>query len=60
MSGERDGEPGIADPAIRTLTSCINLGESQSGRLGGNAKEEGLDIILDNPAIERMQMGLDE
>ena len=60
MSGERDGQPGTAGLTIRTSTSSFNLGRSQSSRLSGNAKEEGLDVTLDDPAVQRTQMGLDE
>ena len=60
MSGERDGQPGTAGLTIRTSTSSFNLGRSQSSRLSGNAKEEGLDVTLDDLAVQHTQIGLDE
>ena len=58
MSGERDGQPGIAGLTIKMLTSSFNLGKSQTSRLVSNDKEEGPDITLNNPMVQGMQMGL--
>ena len=60
MSDERDGQLGTAGLTIRTSTSSFNLDKSQSDRLGGNAKKKGLNITLNDPAIQCTQMGLGE
>ena len=50
----------MASLTIKTSTSNFNQSGSQSGKLSGNAKEKGLDITLDDPAIQSMQMSLGE
>ena len=45
---------------MRTLTLGFNLGKSQSGRLNGNTKEKGLDVTLDDSAVQYMRISLGE
>ena len=47
-------------PDYQDVNISFNLGQPQSSKLSGNAKEEGLDVTLDDPAVQRTQMGLDE
>ena len=42
----------MAGLTIETSISGFNLSKSQSGRLGNDAKKEGLDVILDDPAVQ--------
>ena len=38
----------------------FNPGQPQSSKLSGNAKDESLDVTLDDPVVQHMQMGLDK
>ena len=51
MNGKRDSQPGMIGLTIRTSTLSFNLGRSQSGRISGDAKKEGLDVTLDDFAV---------
>ena len=55
MSGERDGLPDYQD-----INISFNLGQLQSSKLSGNAKEKGLDVTLDGSAVQYTQMSLDK
>ena len=58
MSDKKDGQPGIASLNIRMSISNFNLGKLQSNKLSDNANKEGLNITLDDSAVQRTQMDL--
>ena len=60
MSGEKDSQPGTIGLTIKTSLSGFHLVGLQIGKLGGNAKKKGLDVILDNPAVQCTQIDLGE
>ena len=44
---------GRGRPDSRDVNISFNLGQPQSSKFSGNAKEEGLDVTLDDPAAQR-------